>query len=329
MPPFRRRFLGFLSTVLVSAVIGAGTASAGEYPDKAITLVVQAAAGGAADFSARLLGQKIGMLLGVPVVIENMPAAGGIVAARRVIQAKPDGYTLLVYGTKAAIAESLFKTRPYNLTKDLSPVAIIGSTDLALVVERKSPLKTVADLVAVIKARPGKVTVGVGDTVGGIQHLGAELLKASMKGDFLIVPYGSNSKLTVAVRSGEVDVAFELLPAMLPQIKEGEVRALATAGSQRSSDLTNVPTLTESGIPNADMTTLNMIATPAGTPPAVIAKLNHAVNQVLGQPDVQQALRSRGATPAAGSTPADAQRIMEGQVTKWRDAVKLAKVPLQ
>ncbi|WER46582.1 tripartite tricarboxylate transporter substrate binding protein [Cupriavidus sp. WKF15] len=313
----------------MSAVIGAGTASAGEFPEKPITLVVQAAAGGAADLPARIVGQKLGVLLGVPVVVENMPAAGGIVATRRVIHANPDGYTLLVYGTKAAIAESLFKTRPYNLTKDLTPVALIGFTDLALVVDRKSPLKTVADLVAAVKAKPGQVTVGVGDTVGGIQHLGAELLKASIQGNFLIVPYGSISKLTVAVRSGEVDAAFELLPGMLPQVKGGEVRALATAGSQRNSDLPNVPTLAESGVPNAEMTTLSMIATPAGTPPAVIAKLNNAVNQALSQRDVQEALRGRGATPAAGTKPADAQRLMEGQVTRWRDAVRLAKVPLQ
>jgi tripartite-type tricarboxylate transporter receptor subunit TctC len=322
-----RRFI--LSAALASAFLGSGAALAREYPERPITLVVQTAPGGAADLAARIVGQKLGTLLGTPVVVENMPAAGGITATRRVIGAKPDGYTLLICGTKSAIAESLFNARPYNLAKDLSAVGLIGTTDLAVVVDKNSPVKTIGELVAKIRANPGKVTLGVGDTPGGIQHLGAELLKSSVKGDLLIVPYGSFGKLAVAVRAGEVDATLELLPAVLPQIRGGEMRALAVASARRSSDLPGVPTLAESGIENAEMTTMNMIAAPAGTPVAVITKLNTALNEALGQPDVQEALRSRGANPATGSKPADAQHMMENQVAKWRDVVKLAKVPLQ
>lgn len=329
MYTYRRCFVGFLSAMALSATLSGGVAAAGEFPGKPITLVVQASAGGASDFAARIVAQKLGTVLGGSVVIENMPAAGGMLATRKVLHATPDGYTLLVYGTKAAIAESLFKTRPYNLAKDLIPVGFIGSSDIALVVDRKSPLKSIGDLTAEIKARPGRVTVGVGDTIGGIQHLSAELLKAALQGDFLIVPFGSIAKLVAAVRSGEVDVAFELTPAVASQIKAEEMRALATTGSQRSMDLPNVPTLAESGIANADVTATSMIATPAGTPAAVVTKLNDALNLVLGQRDVQEALRSRGSTPAPATSSADAQRLMEAQVSKWRDAVRLAKVPLQ
>jgi len=310
------------------SAVTTGAARADGFPNRPITLVVQAAPGGASDLIARLMAQKLTANLGTPIVIDNAPAAGGNVAVQRVIHATPDGYTLLVCGSKSAIAESLFKARPFNLSKDLVQVAPIGSTDLALVVDSKSRLKKVDDLVREIKARPGKITIGVGDTIGGIQHLGAELLKSSVQGDFLIVPYGSLSKLEVAVRAGEVDAAFELMPGVITLVQQGELRALATTGAQRTADLPDVPTIAEAGFPKSELTTLSFIAAPAGTPLAVITRLNDAMAQVLGQPDFQKALAMRGSRAATAMKPAETQRQMAADIEKWRGIVKLAKVSL-
>ncbi len=325
---FRRQMLHLASAIAMSALV-AGTAHAAEFPNRPITLVVQAAAGGASDLVARLMAQRLTANLGVPIVVDNAPAAGGVVAVQRLIHAKPDGYTLMICGSKSAIAESLFKSRPYNLGKDLVQVAPIVSADLALVVDGNSKLKNVGALVQEIKARPGKVTIGVGDTIGGIQHLGAELLKSAVQGDFLIVPYGSVSKLEVALRAGEVDAAVELVPGLISLVQQGGLRALATTGNERQGDLPNVPTIAEAGFPKAQLTTLSFVAAPAGTPPAVIAKLNDALTKVLAQPDFQKTMRTRGLRPAAAQSPGDAQRMMEADIDKWRGIVKLANVPLQ
>ncbi|CAG2158923.1 Bug family tripartite tricarboxylate transporter substrate binding protein [Cupriavidus numazuensis] len=322
----RRRLLGLVSATTLSAITR--IAQADEFPSRPITLIVQAAPGGASDLVARLMAEKLTANLGAPIVIENVPAAGGNVAVQRVIHSRPDGYTLLVCGSKSAIAESLFKSHPFNLSKDLAQVSPIGGADLALVVNIESHLKNVQDLVREIKSRPGKVTVGVGDTIGGIQHLGAELLKSSIQGDFLIVPYGTLSKLAVAVRGGEVDAAFELMPGIVPLVQQGVFRALATTGSQRVADFPHVPTIAEAGFPKAELTTISLLAAPAGTPMDVIARLNGAMAQVLAQPDFQKALRVRGAKAAVAMKPAQTQRMMDADIEKWRSIVRLANVSL-
>lgn len=326
----RRQFLSLMSVTTVSAATWTSPVWANTYPSRPITLIVQAAAGGASDLVARMLGQKLGDELGASVVIENVPAAGGIVAVQKAIRSKPDGYTLLFCGSKSAIAESLFKTRPYTLTKEIALVGVVGSTDLALVVDAKSsPFKSVDDLVKKIKAQPGKITIGVGDTVGGIQHLGAELLKKAVQGDFLIVPYGSASKLSVAVQSGEVDAAFELLPSVVGLVNQGALRALATTGSQRSEVLPTVPTLKQAGIENADVTVNSFVAAPTGMPTEVLAKLNKAMNKVLSLPDYQSALRARSSNVGAAVTPLEAQALLNNEVNKWGEIIKAAKVPPQ
>ncbi len=172
------------------------------------------------------------------------------------------------------------------------------------------------------------MTLGVGDTIGGIQHLGAELLKSSIQCDFLIVPYGSLSKLAVAVRTGEVDAAFELMPGIVPQVQQGVFRALATTGSRRFADFPNVPTIAEAGFPKAELTTFTLLAAPAGTPAAAISRLNNAMAQVLAQTDFQKALRLRGAKAAVAMSPAQTQRMMDADIEKWRSIVRLANVSL-
>jgi tripartite-type tricarboxylate transporter receptor subunit TctC len=318
--PTRRRVLQ--GTAALLALPGTFGRAQQAWPANPVTLVVQAAPGGSADQTARMLSVKLGERLRVPIIVSNEPAASGMVAVRRVVGLKPDGYTLLLIGTKSAIAAGMGKTAPFDLARDFEPIAIVNSSDLVVVVPQASPLTSVNDLVKEIRAKPGKVTLAAGDVSGGIQHLGAALFKTAVQGDLVIVPYGSTAKLTVAVRSGEVHAAFELLPAVMGQIRAGELRVLATTGQKRNPDLPNVPTLTEAGFPNSEVVTRTFLAARAGTPAAVLQVINTEIGQVLSQPDVQANARLRGTSLIESMPAAATRKEFVAEIGRWRDAVR-------
>lgn len=321
-----KRAFSFALACTSMAIWTSDAIAAQPFPSRPLTLVVQATAGGASDIVARQVTQKMSESLGQAVVIVNQPAAGGNVAVQTVVNAKPDGYTMLWLGTKSAIAESLFKMRPFNLNKGLTAVAFIGGTDLAVVVPSTSRLGNMQELLQEIKAKQGKLTIGVGDVPGGIQHLSAELFKSAVQGDFLIVPFGSASKLVTAIRGGDVDVGIELVPPLMGQIRSGDLRALAVTGEKRVRVLSDVPTLAEAGIKDSEVSANSFIAVPAGTPPAVIEQLNRALLGALQDPELQARLDAMGSSLAGIATPANAQARLEQEVLKWREVVRLAKV---
>ncbi len=298
------------------------------YPSKPITLIVQAAPGGSADLTARVLTQKLGESMNTAMIVINEPGAAGALAVQRLIRSKPDGYTLLMLGTKSAIAASSGKRPNIDLMRDLIPIGIVSAGELAVVVDEKSDIKQLSDLVKKIKTRPGAVTIGVGDVTGGIQHLGAELFKSAVQGDFLIVPYGSSSKLSIAVRSGEVDAAIELVPPVMGQIKNGELRALAVTGNKKFEELPNVPTIREAGVAKAELITNSFVAAPVNTPTAIVDKLSQEINRALAQPDLIERSRTRGSRVPDAVTPQQTKDALGVELVKWREIVSKAKVKL-
>ncbi len=304
-------------------------AEANGYPSRPISLIVQAAAGGSSDTTARVLAQKLSTAMNTQVVVMNEPAAGGIAAMQRVKRAAPDGYTLMILGTKAAIGGAIFAAQNIDVLRDFEPIAQISTGQIALVVKNNSPLKSIDDLVKEIKARPGQITAATGDVAGGIQYLGAALFRKETKGDFVIVPYGTAAKLSTAVRAGEVDVAFELVPGVVGLLRDGEARALAVGGAKRFEELPGlkgVPTLREAGLPGSDVTTSTFIVAPAGTPPAILQTLNTQVLRALTQPDLQQASRNRGSGIPDPLSAAQAKTQLAQEVARWQEIVQQAHI---
>ncbi len=272
----------------------------------------------------RLVGKKLTQLLGQPVLIDNRPGAGGIPAAQAVMNAKADGYTLLVVSNGTAITKSLYRKLPFDPEKDFTPVSLMAYYDLALLVRKDSPYRSLADLLADVRARPGKVnfaTINPGST----QNLSAELFKTAAGIDAAIVPFRTTPDVTRALLAGDVDVGFESYAALKAQIDSGGLRALATSAAKRSPYLPQVPTVRESGVAY-EVTGWNGLAAPAGTPPAAVAVLNRALNTIIAMPEVRQRFLGLG-TEAFAGTPDDLRRQMSGDIAKWAAVIKKAGIP--
>lgn len=320
-PPLsRRRALAWLA-----ATAAAGPAAAqGGFPSRPISLLVPFAPGGIADITARAVAEAMGKTLGQPVVVENKPSAGSIVASQAVATAKADGHTLLLMSNGNAVSVGLFRKLPYDPVKDFAPVSLIGSFDLGLFVPANSRFASLKDLVAFAKANPGKLNVGT-IAVGSTQHLAAKLFETVAGVDALVVPYKGSPAVLTALRAGEIDLAFEIVGPMLPQVQAGAVRALAVSSGQRNAALPDVPTVQQAGVAGYDVASWNAIAAPAGTPPAVVEQLNRAVREAVASPAVQDRLGKAGLRLAAG-TPAELQALLAGEIRRWGDVIRAAKI---
>ena len=310
---------GLLLAALMSPA-GAQT----DYPARPITLVVPFAPGGIADLTARAVAQAMSATLRQPIVVDNKPSAGSIVGSQAVAQAAPDGYTLLLMSNANAVSASLFRKLPFDATKDFAPVALLGSFDLALFVAEASRLKTVGELVAEAKARPGRLTIGT-IAVGSTQHLSAELFKQRTGLDVVIVPYKGSPAVLTALRAGEIDAAFEILGPWLAQVQAKAVRPLAVTSGQRFVALPAVPTMREAGVADYDVASWNGLAAPARTPAAVIERLNAAANEALKAPAVADKLLALGVRPQGG-TPQKLQALLARETAHWREVISAAKI---
>lgn len=288
------------------------------------TIVVPFAPGGIADITARTVGEQLAKVIGEPVVVENKPSAGSIVAAQAVAAAKADGHTLLLMSNANAVSVGLFKKLPYDPVKDFVPVGVIGSFDLGLFVPANSRFGTLKDLVAFAKANPGKLNVGT-IAVGSTQHLAAKLFETVAGIDALVVPYKGSPAVLTALRGGEIDLAFEIVGPMLPQVQAGAVKALAMSSSQRNPALPDVPTAQQAGVAGYDVASWNALAAPAATPPEVITKLNRALRDALADAGVQARLQKSGMRLAPG-TPAELQALLAGEIRRWGDVIRASKI---
>lgn len=313
-----------LATVL-AGVLGAAPALADTFPSKPIRLVVPFGAGGVADLTARTVAQKMSESLGQPIVVDNKPGAGGVVAGDAVAKAEPDGYTLLLMSNGTAVSAGLFKSLPFDAQRDFAPISTMGYFDLAVLASPNAPYKTMADLLTYAKANPGKLNVGTVN-IGSTQNLAAELLKTRAGVDFLVVPFNGTPALTTALRGGQIDVAVEILGPMMGQVQSKAIRALAVLSDTRASQLPDVPTLMQSGVKDFDVSSWNALAAPAKTPKDVIARLNKEVQAAVNSPDVKKKLYELN-VEARGSTPEKLGELLASEIKRWGDVIAKAGVP--
>lgn len=314
------RILQCTARVLVLAVIAVG-AAAQTYPTKPLRLVVPFPAGGTTDILAREVGQRLTLSLGQSVVIDNRPGAGGNIGSELVAKSAPDGYTLLMgtVGTHA-INPNLYAKLPYNNVTDFAPVILVASVPNVLEVTPSLPVNSVSDLIKLAKQKPGQVNFASSGNGTSI-HLSGELFKAMAGVDMTHVPYKGSAAAITDLIGGQVQVMFDNLPSSLPQIKAGKLRAIAVTSTQRAPALPDIPTIAESGLPGFEATSWFGLLVPAGTPPAIITRINADVNQWLQSPDAREKLLAEGAVAAGGTAQQFAAHI-RAETEKWARVVK-------
>lgn len=291
-----------IATTFAAGLLHSTPALAQGFPERPVTLVVGYAAGGAIDQSARLVGQALSVKWGKSVVVENRTGANGTIAAAAVAGAKPDGHTLLVTATSHTLNKFVIKSLRYDVEKSFAPIALTVSVPNVLVVNASSPYRSVGELVAAMKAKSKDFSYA-SQGVGGIPHLAGELFKIKTGTEMVHVPYrGANQGMTDLI-AGVVDLSFPSPGSVLVHVASGKLRALAVSSPQRYAQLKNVPTFAEAGIPDFNIGTWHGVLAPAGTPPAVIAKLNADINEVIQTPEFKAALAAQGNMAAMPVTP--------------------------
>ena len=317
--------LGAIVVVIAMAVLISAEALAQTYPSRALRFIVPFAPAGSTDIFARLIGERLAVALGQPVVIENRAGNGGNIGADVVAKSAPDGYTLLMATTGVmAINNALYRNMSFDAAKDLEPVIFIASITNALIVPVDSELKSVGELLASAKAAPGKLTFA-SSGAGASTHMSAELFKLMAGVDLLHVPYKGSGQAMPDVISGRVSMMFENMPGAVSYINGGKLRILAVTGLKRSPVMPQVPTVAESGVPGYESLSWSGIAVAAGTPREVIARLNREVNLILASPDMRQKLAEQGAD-AVGGTPETFAEHIRSERDKWSRVIRTANI---
>jgi len=316
------------AVVLATAALHIGSAAAQTYPVKPIRLLVPFPPGGSTDIVARIVAQKVSAQLGQPLIVENRGGAGGTIGSAVVAKAAPDGYSLLVGSTSThVVAPSVYAKLEYDPVKDFAPVSLMAVSPYLLVVNPAVQAKTVKELVDLMRAQPGRLnyaSAGIGSTT----HLSMEMLKSASSTFALHIPYNGNGPAGAAVIAGQVEILFGSLPAVLPHVKSGRVRALAVGTLKRSPSLPEVPTVAESGYAGFDASLWLAIMAPAGTPAPVIERLNKEILAAVSAPDTRDLLDKAGAEVLT-STPAELAAMIRDGVAKYAKIVKTAGVTAQ
>jgi len=312
--------LKIIQIIAIALAASSLQVQAQSYPNQPIRLIVPFAAGGPSDVLARAFSQKLGEDLGQPVIIDNKPGAGTNLAAEFVARSKPDGYTifLMMVGTQA-INETLYKKLSYNTVKDFAPITLVASSSLMLVANPSVPVKNVNDLIAFAKANPGKVNFGSSGT-GTPLHLGGELFNVQAGTDITHIGYKGAAPALTDVLGGQIQTAMIGTPAALPHIKSGKLTPIGVTSLKRSPNAPEVPTIAET-LPNFEVELVYALVAPAGTPNAIIKRLNTQMGTILNNPEVKTQLASRG-FDVQTSTPEQLGAYIKAEVTKWAPIVK-------
>jgi len=307
--------------VAMALALGALPSLAQPYPSKPIRIVVPFPAGGIADVYARIIGARMSEAWGQAVVVENRTGAGGNIGAEAVAKSAPDGHTLVMgsVGTHA-VNVSLFARLPYDPVNDFAPIALVAETDALLVVHPSVPARTVAELIALARSKPGALSYASAGP-GTASHLAGELFKSMAKVDMLHIPYKGNSPAITDLLAGQTALFFATMPTVLPQAKAGKLRALATCGAVRAAATPELPTVAEAALPGFDVTNWIGLFAPAGTPADIVARLNAEVLRTMQAPEMQGRLAAEGAR-FVPTTPAQFGSYVKAEIAKWAPVVK-------
>jgi tripartite-type tricarboxylate transporter receptor subunit TctC len=304
-------------------VAGASAAFAQSYPARPIKFVVPYPPGGASDVTARILGQKLSEAYSHPVVIENRPGANGNIALAEVAKAAPDGYTILMGNVGPnAINAGLYKTLPFDPIASFAPITLTSTVPIVLLVHPALAVKDAKELIAHIKANPGRTNFASGGN-GSATHLTAEMFKSMAGLDIVHVPYKGDAAAMTALMAGEVTMTFATIVAAMPQIKGGRVKVIGVAATKRLAALPDVPTISESALPGFESTSWGGVLAPAGTPPAIVASLQTEITKALRLPDVRERLAGLGAE-IVGSSSAEFAEYLKAEIAKWSGVIKTA-----
>lgn len=293
----------------------------GSYPTQPIRMVVGFPPGGISDVVARAVASEASTVLGQTIVVENRPGAGTTIASDVVARSKADGYTLLFQDlTTHAINASLYKKLPYDTIKDFTPVAMVSSTPLLLVINAKSPVKTVQELNSRIQEKPGAYSYGSSGN-GTIIHLASEMMNKAVKNDIVHIPYKGSAPLVTSIISGDIEYAFSSMPPAVTQVNAGKLRALAVSTPDRIDALPDVPTIREAGVPAAELTLYSGILGPAGMPDEIVSRLNEAFGKAVQSPKIIQTFGNLGAKPL-NAPPTEIAKLLESEISRYGKVVQ-------
>ena len=315
-----------LSTALVFLVLGASTTAAAQnkYPSKPIRLIVPVAPGGGTDFIARLLGQKLNEAWGEPVIVDNRPGAAGNLGVEIAAKAVPDGYTVVIPITSFPINPSLYAKLPFDTVRDFAPITLVASAPLLLVVNPKLQVNSVKELIALAKAKPGALNFANSGS-GTTAHLAGEMFKRMAGVDIVSVPYKGGGPAVIDLIAGNVQMYFSTIPAALTQVKAGRLRALAVTGGKRMSEISDIPTVSESGLPGFEVVAWFGMFAPARTPQPVVRKLNAELVRILNASEVREKMARHGLIPG-GNTPEQLGSFLKAEIAKWSKVIMDANI---
>jgi tripartite-type tricarboxylate transporter receptor subunit TctC len=317
-----------LAALAWSVAVGASAAAedAAGYPSRPVTIVVGFAPGGASDITARLLAGRLSQALGKPFIVENRPGADSNIATEQVVRAKPDGHTLLLQTIANATNMSAYKHLGYDTVRDLRPIVMVMNSPSVLVVTPSLPAKDLRTLIALAKARPGRLSFASSGT-GGSTHLAGEMLKMRAGMDMVHIPYKGAAPAMADVVAGHVSMGFMASLGALSTMQSGHLRPIAVAHFKRLPELPDVPTMAEAGMADFEVSSWNGLAAPVGTPQPIVDKLNAEVNKILALPEVQRQLQELGAQAVGGSSRQLADHV-QAQILRWREVVRAARITL-
>jgi tripartite-type tricarboxylate transporter receptor subunit TctC len=322
-PIKRGKVCAFSVTALVAALASTAVHARDDYPSRPVQMIIPFAAGGPTDIVGRVMGAKMGEVLGQQFIVENKTGAGGNIGAEAVAKAAPDGYTILMATVSTnAINPGLYAHIPYDAVRDFAPVGRVGVTPTLLLVHPSIPATDVKSLIAFIKANPGKYNYG-SSGLGSILHLCGEEFKSKAGGlEITHVPYKGSAPMDTDLMGGQIAMAFDATPTALPLAQSGKLRALGAGMTKRVAAMPDLPTLQEQGLSGFECYTWNAFLAPAGTPKPIVDKLNAAINTSLADPTVTSALNKAGIDATPGSTPESTGQFVKAELAKWAPIIK-------